>query len=70
MEIPKEYINPKYHADFQRRYRKDIKRNSIKTNKSMSMKNTTENGYHVHDLTTADETTIQINNTLDNGRNK
>jgi len=70
MEIPRDYINPKYYADFQRRYKKDIKRNTMKKNQSISNKNTPDNSYHVFDLTTTVETTTQINNTLENGKKK
>jgi hypothetical protein len=65
MEISREYINPKYYADFQRRFRKDIQ----KKTKSSSVKNKTENGYHVFESTTNDQTTtIQINDTLENSK--
>ena len=70
MELPSGYINPKYYADFQRRYRKDIQKNTIKKNKSISIKYKTDNGYHVYDATMANETIIQINDTLENGTNK
>ena len=36
MNIPRDYINPKYYADFQRRYRKEIRKNSPKKKKSNS----------------------------------
>ncbi|CAF2335466.1 unnamed protein product [Rotaria sp. Silwood2] len=65
MNLPKEYINPKYYADFQRRYKKDIKKNTPKKKKSNSINNKSENGYHVFDLTTNDELTTQINNTFE-----
>ncbi len=70
MELPRDYINPKYYADFQRRYKKDIKRNTMKKNQLISNKNTPDNSYHVFDLTTTIETTIQINNTSENGKKK
>lgn len=33
MSIPRQYVNPKYYADFQRRYRHEIQRNALKTKK-------------------------------------
>ncbi|CAF3321713.1 unnamed protein product [Rotaria sp. Silwood1] len=66
MNLPKEYVNPKYYADFQRRYRKEIKKNTSKKKKSNSTHNNTENGYHIFDLTTNDESKIQINNISEN----
>ncbi|CAF0731372.1 unnamed protein product [Rotaria sordida] len=68
MNLPQEYINPKYYADFQRRYKKDMKRNKSKKTKSNSINNKIENGYHVFDLTINDEddkSTIQVNNSLE-----
>ncbi len=55
MEIPRDYINPKYYADFQRRYQKEIKK-KMKKKKSNSNKNTTDNEYPVLDLTTTSQT--------------
>jgi len=49
--------------------KKDIKKKTIKKKISISTKNTTNNSYHVFDLTTIDETittTTQINNTSKN----
>ncbi len=65
MNIPRDYINPKYYADFQRRYKKDIKKNTIKKNKS-----TTDKNNHISNLTTTEETTTttQVNNTSENGK--
>jgi hypothetical protein len=70
MNIPRDYINPKYYADFQRRYKKDIKKNTTKKHKSISNKATTDNTYQVLDLTTNDEISTLISNTLENGKIK
>jgi hypothetical protein len=56
MQIARNYINPKYYADFQRRYQKEIKKKK--------KKNTTDNHYPILDLTT---TTSQTDNTSENG---
>jgi hypothetical protein len=71
MEIGRDFINPKYYADFQRRYRKDIKKNTMKKNNSISIKNKIDNGYHVFDITTTDETitTTQMDSSLENSKN-
>lgn len=36
MEIPRDFVNPKYYADFQRRYRHEIKRNAMKNGRKSS----------------------------------
>lgn len=36
MELPRDFINPKYYADFQRRYRHEIRRKSDKTKRKSS----------------------------------
>ncbi|UJR33796.1 hypothetical protein I4U23_021221 [Adineta vaga] len=51
MELPREYINPKYFADFQRRYRKDIQKHGTRKKKSNLVKNKTDNGYNAFNLT-------------------
>jgi hypothetical protein len=68
MNIPRQYINPKYYADFQRRYKNDLKKNTIKKTKSISIKDKMENGYYVYDLTSTNKTTIQINDTIEDGK--
>jgi len=68
MNIPRDYINPKYYADFQRRYKKDIKKNTTKKHKSISNKVTTDDTYQVLDLTRNDEISTLISNTLENGK--
>ncbi|CAF3755088.1 unnamed protein product [Rotaria socialis] len=67
MSLSKEYINPKYYADFQRRYQRDMNKHTPKRKKTSSISNKLENGYYVHDLTKNDESTatIQLNDTLD-----
>jgi hypothetical protein len=70
MNISRDYINPKYYADFQRRYKKDIKKNTTKKTKAISNKATTDNSYQVFDLTTQDEISTLINNTSENGKIK
>ncbi|CAF3867140.1 unnamed protein product [Adineta steineri] len=56
MEISRDYINPKYYADFQRRYKKDMKRTTAKKIKSTFIQNNTDNGYSVYDSTKINET--------------
>jgi hypothetical protein len=69
MNISRDYINPKYYADFQRRYKKDMKKYTIKKKKPISNQNTTDDNYHVLDLTPTDElTTTQVNNISENGK--
>lgn len=65
MDISKNYINPKYFADFQRRYRKDIQKNKTKKTET-----STDNNYHVFNISNTDETTTttQINSTSENGK--
>jgi hypothetical protein len=63
MNISRDYINPKYYADFQRRYQKEIKKNTIKKKKSNSNKTTTDNTYPILDLTTT-----QTDNSPENGK--
>ncbi|CAF0747038.1 unnamed protein product [Adineta ricciae] len=60
MELPREYINPKYYADFQRRYRKDIQRNASDKKKLNSTKTKTDNGYHAFNLTKTNKITKEI----------
>ena len=63
MEIPKEFINPKYYADFQRRYKYEIrKHNNTLNRKSTSRKTRTEQGYHVI------ETKRVYQETVENGK--
>lgn len=70
MELPKEFINPKYYADFQRRYRKDIKKNALKKKKPSSITNNVPNGYNIQNSKKTDEsiTTIQLNDTFESGK--
>jgi len=44
MGLPREHINPKYYADFQRRYRHQLQQNSIKKKKNKSKTIYIENG--------------------------
>ena len=68
MNVPKEYINPKYYAGFQRRYKKDIWNAKVKKKESIS----TKNNDHVYDVTKIDKTKTttknQIDNTSDSGK--
>lgn len=72
MGLSQTYINPKYYADFQRRYRKDIQRNKLKKRKSTPTNNETENNYPVFDLTGNDESrvTTRTNDTFESGKPK
>lgn len=58
MNIPRDYINPKYYADFQRRYRKEIQRNSPKKKKSTSIRSDIDSS----------RTTIEIDRTPEKSR--
>ena len=66
MNIPRDYINPKYYADFQRRYRKEIQRNPEKKTKKKS--NVNSNAL-VLDLT-RESTKIEIDRTPEKSKIK
>ena len=69
MEIPKEYINPKYYADFQRRYRYEIKKHhTTHKQKSASRKTRVEQGYHVTETQRSYQETSYKNVTVENGK--
>lgn len=66
MNIPRDYINPKYYADFQRRYRKEIQRNP---EKKMKKKSNVNSNALVLDLT-RESTKIEIDRTPEKSKIK
>ena len=71
MNIPRHYVNPKYYADFQRRYKHEIQRNALKKKKALaSRKRTDESSRSLENTATSNRATSssQINDTSVNGK--
>lgn len=69
MEVPRDFINPKYFADFQRRFRKDIQRNTAKKNApTATAKQRADTGYHAFNSTKADASARTVDTMADDGK--
>jgi hypothetical protein len=63
MSIPRSYINPKYYADFQRRYKHEIRRQMMKKKKV-----NTDDGYNALHLIKTNDSSKSSNTSVDIGK--